>query len=246
LDISVGGAAAVTVFKITANLIESIDIDSSENPNTITTLVADKLQTLTITGDDDLTITNLTAANLSKINATDADGSFVMGNQITGVTGSVQFLGGSSDDTFLGTKGDVFRGNGGADILTAAAANAALDTFVYAAQSDSTLNAFDKLGNFVSTEDSIDLGAFDFTGVQTSALASKGALAAIDPVPAGQDAAVDFFRSGGFDRAVAWGTNGGNVYVYVDANKDGDFTAADDMVIEVTGVGAVTLADFGF
>ena len=39
---------------------------------------------------------------------------------------------------------------------------------------------------------------------------------------------------------------GADLYVFVDANKDGNFTAADDIVIKLTGVTSISEADINF
>ena len=49
------------------------------------------------------------------------------------------------------------------------------------------------------------------------------------------------------DRGVAkWYDGSTNTYLFVDANSDGDFTAADDMVIELVGNIAVANTDLAF
>jgi hypothetical protein len=49
------------------------------------------------------------------------------------------------------------------------------------------------------------------------------------------------------DRGVAFSNlGGGDTYVFVDANKDGNFTAADDIVIKLTGVTSISEADINF
>jgi len=57
---------------------------------------------------------------------------------------------------------------------------------------------------------------------------------------------VDFFDTGVVDRAVAFADDATDGWVFVDANSDGDFTYADDMVVQLAGVTSLVLADVAF
>ena len=61
-------------------------------------------------------------------------------------------------------------------------------------------------------------------------------------------AVADFFDDAGTDRAVVVQYVGGNAQVYVDANHDGNLTAAGDLVIRVNTIAAnaMTVNDFVF
>jgi Ca2+-binding RTX toxin-like protein len=247
----------VTVTELEANSIESIAINSdisgadttkknTDYTNTVTKLSADAVKTITVTGDANLTIggTAATFDTVTKIDASAATGKLTV--VATGATASVQFLGGNAADTYTASgKGDTINAGKGADNITLAAGN---DTIIIAA-GDSVLTAkadgFDTITNFTVGVDTIDLGAFGFTGQLASALATRGALAnsVVDGTTLSQ---ADFFNFGGVDRGVAVGTNGGFTYVFVDVNKDGDFTAAADLVIKLAGAPVLSISDFGF
>ena len=55
----------------------------------------------------------------------------------------------------------------------------------------------------------------------------------------------DFFNDNG-NFAVAFEDDGTNTRIYVDANNDGNFTLAADMVIEVTGLPPLDVSDLDF
>ncbi|PSJ17244.1 beta strand repeat-containing protein [Nitrosomonas supralitoralis] len=247
-------ADGIESFTIASN-ISGIDpeLENTDYVNQIAALSGDLVETLNISGNANLEIGTLTAPVLSRIDASTMTGGLTV--DASAVPGGVEFLGGSANDFYTGTAGgDTITGNGGADEITLSNVGDATDTLIFNAASDSQLNAdvdgFDHISNFGTTAlggplDIIDVGAFGFSGQQASALANKGALAnsVVDGTVLTR---TDFFASGGVDRGVAIGTNGGNTYVFVDANKDGDFIATDDLVIEIDGVSPISLANFGF
>ena len=154
-------------------------------------------------------------------------------DQITTGNGDDILNGGTGADTLNGGAGDdTLNGGTGADTLNGGAGD---DRHVYAAASDSTLSAMDTINGFTAggTDDEIDLDTFDFTSAAAAAIieTSVGAFTAAN--------VVDFFNDAGTDRAVAAEYFGGNAQVYVDANKDGNFTVADDLVIRVNTVAAI-------
>lgn len=255
-------AGQVTVNSFTANDIETFDIASNisgidsglantDYTNIISALNGDSVETLNVSGNANLEIAALTAAEVNIIDASTMTGALIV--DASGADG-VEFLGGSGDDEYTGTAGgDTITANEGADTVALDGTFASVDTLILNA-GDSVLNAdadgHDIVTNFGTATgagalDIIDVGAFGFTGTQASALANKGALAA-SAVDGSTLSATDFFASGGVDRGVAIGTNGGNTYAFIDANKDGDFTATDDVVVQLSGVTDVTLANFGF
>lgn len=262
-DDGVAGEGQITVDQFTANDIESFtiasniggidaDFENTDYTNTISALIGDAVETLNFSGNANLVITALTAAEVNTIDASTMTGGLTI--DASGADG-VEFIGGAGGDTYTGTVGgDTVAGNGGADAITLDGTFVSTDTIVLNAAGDSLLNAdvdgHDIITNFGTAAgggslDVIDVGVFGFTGQQASALANKGALAA-SAVDGSTLTATDFFSSGGPDRGVAIGTNGGATYVLIDVNKDGDFNAADDTVIQLAGVTDVTLANFGF
>lgn len=271
ITVTLAGTGNVTIGAgitdgLSLNDYESITIDSTNadinntpNVNSIAFLAASDLSVLTITGGNDLTITDIGAVagdtdSLTEIDASAATGDITFGGA-SNTGNSVEFLGGSGDDTYYGTaNGDAVNGGAGADDITLDGTFASIDTIIVAA-GDSAMNAtadgFDIITNFgtaagLGALDVIDLGAFNFgTGSVTSALANKGALVA-GMVDGTTLTVADFFNFGGSDRAVAIGTNGGNTYMFVDADGNGDYAAANDVVVELVGVTDVTLANVGF
>ena len=268
LTINVGNAttAPITASHIVTSGIETLTFNStgtSSAANTITSLDVTGATTLVVTGSSGLTVTGFAnAATITKIDAS-ASAGFIMG-AATGATVGGVYLGGAGADTFIGNaKGDTFYGAGGGDTLTLGAAGAH-DTVVYKAGTDSTialskvgalvLTGMDVVTNFTSGEDSLDLGTFGFTGTAKSALYNKGAFVSATALLA--DAAAGgvagFFNDNVAVRGVAIQTEvvGAvtNVYVFIDANHDGNFTAGTDAVIKLAGVtaGTISLADIGF
>lgn len=238
-----------------ASNISNVDplLTGGDYTNTITALSAADVTTLNVTGGANLTIGAITAGALTKINASASTGGLSV--NVSAITQSVEFLGGQGEDTYTSTKaGDTINTGKGMDTINLDAGNTASDTLIFAA-GDSVLNSdadgHDVINNFGtanlggSAMDQIDLGAFGFTGQQSSAFANKGALAA-SVVDGSVLTQADFFSSGGADRAVAVGTNGGSTYVFIDVNKDGDFNAADDLFLELVGVTDISNANFGY
>ncbi|SNX60732.1 hypothetical protein SAMN06296273_2203 [Nitrosomonas ureae] len=257
-DDGAAGEGQITVDQFTANDIESFtiasniggidpDFENTDYTNTISALIGDAVETLTFSGNANLVVTALTAAEVNTIDASAMTGALTI--DASGASG-VEFLGGSANDVYTGTAdGDTITGNGGGDDIALGAGS--VDTLILNAAGDSLLNAdldgHDQITGFgvAGQLDVIDVGIFGFTGQQASALANKGALAA-SIVDGSTTSITDFFASGGVDRGVAIGTNGGNTYAFIDANKDGNFTSGEDAVVELTGVVGVTLANFGF
>jgi hypothetical protein len=156
------------------------------------------------------------------------------------------YVGSMFDDTFdAGGGNDTLTGRGGGDTLTGGSGD---DRFVYKNASDSTLAAHDVITDFVagSPDDEIDLIAFLFSGTP-----ADDAIIETLVGPFTASGVTDFFDDGGTDRAVAVEYDGDNARVYVDADKNGDFGTATDVVIELDSAlaitnGALELTDFIF
>ncbi len=242
-------ADEIETFNIVSNISEIDDeITNLDYTNTISALAGDAVTTINVSGNANLEITALTAAELNKIDANTLTGALTV--DASGADG-VEFIGGAGNDDYTGNAGgDTITGNGGADLIALGAG--AVDTIILNAATDSQLNAtvdghdiITGFGVAGGALDVIDVGTAGFTGQQASALANKGALAN-SAVDGSTLSITDFFSSGGQDRGVAIGTNTGATFVFVDANQDGDFTATDDIVLQLDGVVGVTLANFGF
>ena len=91
------------------------------------------------------------------------------GVYLYGQNGVVDDLrGGAGSDVIVGFSGaDVIRGGGGSDALYG---GSGADTFVFSAVSDSTLAAYDAIGDFTSGSDRIDLSALVAAGQTNIAL----------------------------------------------------------------------------
>lgn len=239
----------IETFNIVSNISDAdAEADAADYFNTITALAGDAVETINVSGTAGLEITGLTAAALKKIDANTLTGSLTVD---ASAADGVEFIGGAGKDVYTGTDGgDTITGNGGADTINLGTGS--VDTIILNAATDSQLNAtvdgHDIITGFgvAGQLDVIDLGVAGFTGQQASALANKGALPPTGLLDGTTSSVTDFFASGGQDRGVAIGTNTGDTFVFVDANKDGDFTAADDIVLQLDGVVGVTLANFGF
>ncbi|HJV84316.1 MAG TPA: hypothetical protein VJ698_02485 [Noviherbaspirillum sp.] len=124
--------SAVTGGTFTANGAETIAVKTELVKSTLDAVVSDKLAKLTVTGDQDLTITNALSwaatANGTAIDGT-VDASAFTGKltvDVSGTTSTVKVTGGSGDDTIKMagtlTKDDVIDGGAGANTLTMNAA----------------------------------------------------------------------------------------------------------------------------
>lgn len=181
-------------------------------------------------------------------------------------TAGVAAKGGAGDDTFVFTGADtgaaaatsldfVVTGGVGADTITLAAVATGVDRVVYTAAADSTYAKYDNITNFDATaagaQDLIVLSAFGFTGNQqgVKAVTTGVTVAADNSVVVASGSMTNFFVDTGVSRGVAAFDTGADVLVFVDANKDGNFSNGTDLVIKLTGVANGTdidAADFVF
>lgn len=140
----------------------------------------------------------------------------------------------------------MITGNGGADVITLAAVAGGVDRVVYLAQGDSTYAKFDSITNFdaaaASAQDLLDFKAFGFTGNQQGVknVTTGVSIAADGSITVASGSMANFFVDTGLSRGVATWDGGADTFVFVDANKDGNFSNADDLVIKLVGVGTST------
>jgi S-layer protein len=229
--------------------------------NTIGTLTVADATKLVFTGAASTTITTVSGANITKIDASAATGDITISNAIT-TNAAVTYLGGSGVDTYTASsKGDVISGGAGADIITLGAGK---DTVVLAKASDSiltlkdtsspvdgvadTATGFDSITNFTSGSDKIDISTLNIaTGGARGSITLHTATA--DTAAALQTAigtGTGFFNDGVANRALSLVTAGANSYLFVDANNDGNYTAGTDAVIKLVGITSVALTDVAF
>ncbi|MFZ1853016.1 MAG: hypothetical protein WAU15_12515 [Nitrosomonas sp.] len=224
-------------------------------------VVAADAETLTITGDASVDLSSVTTIGaVTKVNASGSTGDVKI--DFSGHGKSVAYTGSEGVDTYKATAtGDTIYTGKGADVINLKASiGAARDTFVLKAASDSQLTdtskdgkitltdtGFDDITAFeiggTATTDRLDLTNFNFTGVQRG-VENVTAIVANNTTDLTNIA--DLFSSVAGDRGVAYTSIGGSSYVFVDANKDGNFTAADDVVIKLTGVASISEVDINF
>jgi VCBS repeat-containing protein len=168
----------------------------------------------------------------------------------------ITMIGTAVADHLEGSVGNyIITGGGGADTLTG---GAGFNQFIYnnagtigagASNSDSSLAAMDRITNFVPGIDTIELNGFGF-----SPTPRPGTIASPQGIGGG-DINFGQFTSGGIAGYFA----DGNVIhverqalsvseqIYIDANKDGSFEAANDIVIKLTNFsGHLSNTDFQF
>lgn len=242
-----------TVNSVDLNDIETVNVSSSggsTTTQTFTTFIADEATKITAAAGATLVFADLQSAALVLFDASSSTAAVsVTTTDAYNATSGVAFKGGAGADTFTLTGATtagaglefVMTGNGGADAITLSAAGQ-VEHVVYLAQSDSTSAKFDSVSVFTTTEDKLDLKAFGFTGAADDAVLTiaggvsvNGVTGAVEVTSA---AAGNFFNDAGLDRGVAEAVVGGDLYIFVDADKNGDFTAAGDLVIKLVGLGA--------
>ena len=230
--VGIGGS---TSGGLVVSLVEHLNFVSAGNTNsanTIASLTADRYLTdITITGDQDFTISGLANAVSTEltINGSAATGKLTIDASVAGSTAAININGGSAADTITGgVHGGVINGGAGADTITLAAAGAT-DILLYTQASDSTSTAMDSVTNFQHGEDKINVAAFNLANQAVSVSAT-----AVDTT------AADLFASAGviFDAT--------NKIAYIDANNDGVFSADGDLAIKLDGVNTIDANDFIF
>lgn len=261
--VTVAGVENLTIQAKVGTLDGGSDALKASKSTLTAKVVATEAETLTITGDASVDLSSVTTIGaVTKVNASGSTGNIKI--DFSTHAKSVAYTGSDGVDTYTaGTKGDIIYTGKGADVVTldakAGAAGAVRDTFVLKAATDSkitdtskdakiTLGAdtgFDVVTNFDSvgdptpvanTSDRLDLTNFGFSGTQRAVVDVSGSVDGTTDLTS----ITDLFDSPAGDRGVAYTSFGGNSYVFVDANKDGNFTAADDLVIELAGVTSVS------
>ena len=222
-------------------------------------------------GTAGLTIADLNATSLVLFDATAATAAVSVttaGGTAFTATNGVAFKMGAAADTLVLTGstiagGDFFvTGGAGGDKITLTTAGAENEVLVYSAATDSqsgktaagatkfdVITSFDDAAAFVT--DKIDVKAFNIAAGQQSVFVKTPGTAIND---AGEVAAADqlnFFVNAGSKNGVAVvaaadvdGNTAGaqaGVYVFVDANGDGNFDAATDMTVALVGATAANI-----
>ncbi len=218
-------------------------------------------ETITIKGAGSVALGGTSIGVVSKIDASASTGNVTVNFSTHAL--AMTYLGAEGVDTFTaGTKGATIYTGKGADVVTLDAAGggagAVRDIFVLKAATDSqitdtskdgkititadtgfdAITKFDGLGDsaVANSSDRLDLTNLSFSGSQRGVVDVSASVAGTTDLTS----IADLFSSAAGDRGVAYSVIGGNSYVLVDANKDGNFTAADDIIIQLAGVATVS------
>lgn len=254
----------ITVHNLITPDVETIIIKSMETKgvtsgHTLTNGTFSHAHTVKFEGNEQLTVTNLTVPAASLIDASGMTDKFIMSNAFTLNNAVASMIkGGSNDDTLRINEANVATnsvviGGGGKDSIYIEDSGANNKTIIikYTAQAESTGSAWDIINGFVAGAgggdgDKIDISFLSFTGAaatifDVSAKVTFSGSGESKTFSISAANAVGFFYNAGANRAVAYATDGDDTFVFVDANKDGNWNAADDMAILLVGVNGFDL-----
>lgn len=211
-----------------------------------------QLTNIKITGSQAAELTTDAATALTLIDGSTATGALTI--TATSATKSMTIKGGEGKDTIVASDEagvvSTITGGKGADTITlgSTAANNQGDVIKLTGQADSTAAGFDIITNFAggttvaANADKLDLSAFGFTGAQAgiftlaagkATVTGSGTAAVNFTITDAQ--AKDFFASAGADLGVALYTNANETFVFIDADKNGDWNAETDSVVLLVG-----------
>ena len=216
-------------------------------------------------------INEATIGNVSEVNASGSTGNIKI--NLAGHASRVDYTGSDGVDTYWSSMGGgVITAGGSSDFINLEIAKTAQDILVLNDAADSQISdtnndgeitilldvGFDEIDNFkvgaASTDDRVDISSFGFTG------AERGIVEATSKIPT-FDTVVEivpdlFLDSGNIARGLAYSEIplppehefAGQIqtFVFFDVNKDGDFTAADDALIELMDIGPMSETIFIF
>lgn len=251
-----------SVAKLTAAGVETINIHSNGlvsgagTANTVTNDVANTVSKVVIDGTQALTFVTGNAAAALTVDASAATGNVTI--DATAATKLVNINGGLGNDTIVAgstaTFGGLISGGKGGDAITLGAGT---DTLVIKAATDSLQDftgtagvagkgTMDVVTAFTTGTDKIDLTSLNFTTATTKVVIDKGAFATFTALQTAEASATFFQDATNITRGVVTAHVGGDTYVIADANHDGVFNAATDMVIQLAGTAAVAQSDVIF
>jgi hypothetical protein len=235
--------------------------------------IAPDAETITITGNGGVNLamgSTLDEMAIGKVSAIDASGS--TGNVIINFAAhaqSVAYKGSAGTDIYVGSiEGDIITGGKGGDWIILEKAEAARDILILETAADAQISdtnndgkivildelGFEMIDNFsvgsAATDDRIDVTSFGFTGAQRGLVDVNAKVPTFDTdltsIP-------DLFSDITGDRGAAFSEiplppelGVSQTFLFVDANKDGDFTAVDDIMIEIMGSGPLSETSFIF
>ena len=221
-------------------------------------LVAAAAEKITVTGNASVDLSGvLNIGVVSKVDASASTGDVKLDLSAQG--NSVAYTGSEGVDTYTSSaKGDTIYTGKGADVIVLS--GAVRDTFVLKASTDSqvtdtskdakitldTDTGYDSITAFLTgggaTADRLDLTNFAFSGAQRGVEDVSALVTGTTDITS----VADLFSSVAGDRGVAYSNIGADTYVFVDANKDGNFTAADDIVAKLVAVTSIAETDINF
>lgn len=259
--ITVAGAENLVISSVVASTDGAIpDTDAAAHTLTVNFIAADA-ESLLITGNGGVDLSGVTT--VGEVNTVDASGS--TGNvtvDFSGHSQRVTYMGSGGDDDYWGSSaGDIIKSGTGHDLINLESGVAVQDIVVLEAVTDSHISGdtnndgkltiledrgFNEVDNFIvgatSADDRLDISFLEFTGDQQGIVDVSAIVPTFDTdltsIP-------DLFNDAGVDRGLAFSVIAlppelpfpPQSFVFMDANKDGDFTAADDMLIELHGAG---------
>jgi hypothetical protein len=238
-SLTVTGAGDVTIIA-TSTALETVDASAATGDVTLILPSSAVLESAATGSGNDTVVFD---AEDSVISTGSGDDIVTVGPNSDGAVISTGDGSDTIDATLTGAGTDLtINGGGGADhiVLTGSSGDANL---VYSAQTDSTYVNFDDVYGFISGQNTIDLSAFNLTGDTSAVAAGNTTQTTIAGLAGGVE---NFFDVGGDTLAVATFTETGNTYVLADLDNDGDFDAANDLVIQLVGVPGITAADIVF
>lgn len=258
--------------EIIANGIENLVVSSTGELKV--RFIAPDAENITITGNGDVdledkgnNVDEMTIGKVTAINAAGSTGDMTI--SMAAHTQSVTYTGSSGVDVYVGsTQGDNITGGLGGDFFVLEEAEAAQDVLVLTGAADAQIRdtnndgvitilndlEFEMIDNFTvgaaATADRFDVSALAFTGVQQGIVDVAAKVPTFDTdltnIP-------DLFLDTAGDRGIAFSEiplplqpSESQTVLFIDANKDGNLTAADDIVIEVMGAGPLAIENFIF
>ncbi len=258
LTTGVDNTVSTTFYDLKADSVNAFILTGDGNIEFTTLTSGD---TLALTSDTSIKFTTLTDG--AKIDASGSTGDITLDASAFN-TATVAYVGSSGIDTYKATEGGSIKGGPGNDQITLMATGTMSDTIIYTSAGDVSMKDVDNNGkidaftieainNFVTASkagggvqsDVIDLSYFAFSGY-ASGVVHKGTLAS--PVESGNLSftIANFFTDAGGNRGTSFGTFGTDTYLFVDADKDGNFDALKDIAIKLVGVTDFSQADIDF
>jgi Ca2+-binding RTX toxin-like protein len=236
-SLTVTGAGDVTIIA-TSTALETVDASAATGDVTLILPSSAVLESAATGSGNDTVVFD---AEDSVISTGAGDDIVTVGPNSDGAVISTGDGSDTIDATLTGAGTDLtINGGAGGDEIDLGNGH---ENLVYSAQTDSTYVNFDDVYGFISGPNTIDLSAFNLTGDTSAVAAGNTTQTTIAGLAGGVE---NFFDVGGDTLAVATFTETGNTYVLADLDNDGDFDAANDLVIQLVGVPGITAADIVF